>query len=219
MKMAFEHVDQLATGVWLSKVDADDLKGFATRSATSGNRSIVAVSGAQYDDESKLLTISPSGIEVLAIGSSGTAVIVEQSANDVPAMEKEDQVSEQEWERKPLLMKGTFAPFLEACLDEGLPREIVALASDILNEMRNLLPFTLTEGKARKWTADPNFVAITIQNRNKQLLVSVKGDHRRMAYSTISPVMGRGIAYSEFHLSSRNQFHDAIDAIRKSAGL
>lgn len=216
MKITFEVSRNLGNGIWEGKADKSELTRLMPAPKSKGRMSIVGLVNPTFDSIAKTVSVGLDSIEVISAGSSNDTLLVDQTTTPVNGGEEQPTIIEE-----PVMIASSplTSEFVRASVREGLPIPLIQLMDRILHRVGAQAPFTLSEGKARKWTADPNFVAITIQNRNRQYLISVKGDHRRMNYQTIHPVAGRGISYSEFHLNSENQFQEAMDAIRKSAAI
>lgn len=106
--------------------------------------------------------------------------------------------------------------FIAACRMH-LPASMVSVIAQVLSEVRKHYDDKLVEGSGRKWTASPhNFLAITIQNRNEQFLVSVKADPARHSFKHIHLKRSRS-PYCEFYLNSSSQIEETVRIILASA--
>ena len=123
-------------------------------------------------------------------------------------------------DKKPLdnslsLKKGDNA-FLDACTLH-LDVKLVELITRILSEIRARYPGYLREGLARKWVNHPgNYMAITIQNRDRSFAIHVKGSPKQFNARSIDIKADRG-SYCRFKLRHDSQFDDALKVILASA--
>jgi hypothetical protein len=226
MKLSFSPAELVADGIWIVKVDPSDLRPFSARAARSSGRSILVVSQPIFDEVVCSLQVPLRGVEVVLLGQGADAVVVDRDGTEpsetiVAPAELQSNSDQKGVLSAPTSSNQSTQEFLRESAREELPGPLIALMGRLLDEVENKLafPFSLHQGKARKWTAEPNFLAISIQNRNKKYLISVRGDYRTLPRKTISPVRGRGISYSEFHFESDDQFEEALRVILSSAQI
>ena len=140
-------------------------------------------------------------------------LFLEQGDAAAPSAEKANASTDELPERSDV--SESVSKFLVNCRRHNLPQELIEAVRRLLAFAHSIEPFYLTEGEQRKWTATPNFIALTIQNRNRQLLISVKGDPSMMDYASIQPKVSRR-PYCEFHFNSASQLDDTLDIVRQS---
>jgi len=206
--------EELQQRMWYSVISREERKFFDLTCNAAAAHTIVLVRGPKYDRIKRQLSVQPKACECLTSGQSDGVLFVEKSDeivdSDVFALSMPNESSEQDSVRPT-----SFQNFLDECRNHELPADLVQACEELLAAANSEQPFVLNEGEQRKWTAKPNFVALTIQNRNKQILVSVKGEPTTMSYSKISPKVSRP-PYCEFHFESASQLEEVIDVVRKS---
>lgn len=213
IQISIQNVEQLDTGLWRTRLSKEDVMSFSSTPIPVSAYGVILVENPKFDSGEKLLSTPLGMLEVLAIGVKGKTILIQKTAPN--GFLEELMVGIQNNSKKREKGVGIEA-FIESCRSFDLPIELVNSITELLETVSSKLSFTLREGEQRKWTAEPNFVALTIQNRNKQLLVSVKGDPRRMGYQTIDPKVSRP-PYCEFHVNSPDQYEDTLSAIVRSA--
>ncbi|MFT6657228.1 MAG: hypothetical protein ACJAZW_000376 [Maritalea sp.] len=201
-------VNSLGSGTWIAPLSPFEARRFGQNPLVKGGRSIIAVSSPEYDVETRTLTVNYDGVLTLNIGEIEEAVLVDLNPQDVLKAQRQDT--------DVLHPSAADIDFIAACkshLDEGMTRII----QQVLSGVRKHHDDTLIEGEGRKWIASPhNFMAITIQNRNKQFLVSVKARPEQKSFRHIHLKQSRP-PYWEFHLNSPSQIEETIQAILDSA--
>lgn len=218
MKLVFENARELEEGIWLANVPPSEIKEISDRKIQSGKTTLIVVRDAAFNADNKTLGVPIGGIEPLFLGQSSRTILLDQAIEKVALVREAVNASDETPQTAPN-GANNFSNFIAACQNEGIPQPLLAAMTKLLSVLNSKFSFELNEGKARKWTAEPNFVAFTIQNRNRQFLVSVKGNHRAMNYTTIKPRAGRGETYSEFHFSGLTQFDDTLNAIENSHAM
>ncbi|MBI1215004.1 MAG: hypothetical protein GC185_04190 [Alphaproteobacteria bacterium] len=212
--ITFSQVLPVGPGTWIVSLTQSEVRHFAKgHILTKGNRSVIGVNNPQYDSTKQTLSIPVDSIFPFNIGMQHQSVIVDLGS------EPQSLRTENEKHEAPDLgiASSLDQPFIEACISEKMPNDMIRLVQQVLCTVRKEHKDKLIEGKGRKWTTSPNnFLAITIQNRNKQFLVSVKADQTRHPYQKISLKKSRA-PYCEFHLNAQSQTEDAVSAILRSA--
>ena len=212
LQAKFSDVDSLGEGMWVTELTESDIRLWSAGKNVKKPIicSIIIVDGANYDSENASLSVDFAGTEALCIGLSNRVLLIQKHASSESFLNSIENVKLDE----PSRLSG-IEDFLKECRSHGLPEPLVSASGKLLRELHAELPYKLKEGEQRKWTADPNFVALTIQNRNKKVLVSVKGNPSSMNYVSIKPKVSRP-PYCEFHFQSGDQLAEVLDVARKS---
>lgn len=210
MSLCFSGTKQIGPGAWLAPLTPNDVRRFGQNVATKGGRSVIGVESPRFDGDNMTLTVALNSIFALNIGQENEAVIVDLKGGQIET-EKPQPVD-------PALVTSVDKDFFASCsVHLAEDEDKVGIISRVLSEVRKHYDDKLVEGKGRKWTASPhNFLAITIQNRNKQFLVSVNADPVRFSFKQIVLKRSRP-PYCEFHLNSQSQIDEAIEVILSSA--
>ncbi len=212
MKLVLKDVNEISRGIWLSNVNARELRELTVASGKKVPEtsviSVINLKNPAFDKSNNSIEISISDFSPLAVGMTAEAVLIDQSTHKT-GDKAEDA------ENAP----NSLTSFTEACKRENLPGDLIDKMHNLLIHLAKIYIFTLSEGKARKWTTAPNFLAISIQNTKKRFLISVKGNHKNMSYKSIVPKRGMADSYSEFHFSSADQLPEVQHAIERSARI
>ena len=208
MLLQLENVIPLGSGVYVVDVDPNDVARIGHQEGEVPTAPTVLYAGqCQFRPETRTLNLRMSELTLLSRDSSSTAIIVCVREENYPEQNSDSQTNTTACDN--------ITSYTDAC-HRYLTGDVLDISLSFVQRLDETLNFSLIEGKARKWTAYPNFLAITIQNRNQQLLVSVKGNPRDMNYRTIKPKLSRS-PYCEFHLHSYEQLDEAVDVALKSA--
>jgi hypothetical protein len=212
MKLILKGVSKISSGVWLGDIDAEEIRELSAlggrKSPEVSTKSVIGLNNPAFDEQRKSIEVSISDFFPLAVGKTNEAVLIDQSSRE--------EVEVANDHKNP---QTSFNSFIEACRREKLPEKLIENMHNLLNQTAQQYVFTLSEGQSRKWTATPNFLAISIQNTKKRFLISVKGNHETMSYKSIVPKRGMADSYSEFHFSSVDQLPEVQDAIKNSARI
>ncbi len=208
MSLTFSQVKPIGPGAWIAPLAPHDARRFGQNTPSKGGRSVIAVEAPRFEIETNTLTASLDGIFTLNVGASEEAVLIDLSTQNVATVELPEpgKVSTSPADKD----------FIAAC-EVHLPESVTGIVKRVLSEIRKHRDDRLIEGEGRKWTTDPlNFMAITIQNRNKQFLVSVKADPSQHSFRQIQLKRSRA-PYCEFHLNSPSQIDETVQIILASA--
>ena len=182
-----KNVSEISRGVWLCQIDTKEIHEIAAKTAgrttETGMKSVIELRNPVFSKANNTIEVSISDFSPLAVGRTKEVVLIDQSCPEG-----------EEIEGNGMKAPSSLDNFIQACRREGLPKDLIEAMRSLLEQVSKRYSFSLSEGKARKWTAKPNFVAISIQNRNKQFLVSVKGRHEKMSYTSIFPSRGIDVA-------------------------
>lgn len=176
--------------------------------AKEGEYSFVQVSNVYEVNDGAALLLEKNGAVLLNLGQGNRCVVVENKSEENP-----DAITAAARQR------GDVA-FLKSCQREGLPDEIISLGKDFLNRIREFSTDDLVEGLNRKWVTKPkNFLAITIQNRNRQFCVHVK---KSLVLNSLQPVIDvrdDRPGYARFWLQNQSQLDASVAAAKGSFGV
>lgn len=208
ISFSFSEVELLEPDLWVTSVSSQEVTMLGEPKAGGGasDYNIILVGSPNFDISKSTLTVDFGNTDVLYWGSTEKTLLVKKHADQLQS--NVEVASEKSGVH-------SFERFLSDCEKFELPHALVEAAKSLLHRLDVEEPFELAEGEQRKWTAKPNFLAITIQNRNRKFLVSVKGNPRNMDFETIRPKVSRP-PYCEFHFESPEQLSDVLDAARAS---
>jgi hypothetical protein len=199
-------VHEVDRGIWTAQLAPSEvLRLNDAKPMRTLRRSIVAVSGVEFDGSSNRLFVDPSKASVLNVGTTDQAVIIDVGPEDHSGTVRlsEPNLGDEE--------------FLRSC-QRLLGEELCGMAKQLLAELRQKHQGHLHEGQARKWVNGPrNFVAITIQPRDRSLAVHVKGNPDEFVAPSLDIRPDRP-SYSRFKLERHDQLSDAIQVVL-SAGM
>lgn len=210
--------------VWACNLEPSDIAMFGSLPKVQGDVSVVSIKNVSADKSSKLLTINLKDASLLHHGTGGHCVFVhvgttaqnERHQTGVPSA-RSIRTIEPTLQQSPINQRSGDSAFLEACKSEGLPDQMVRLASDFLKAIRVFSSDELVEGQSRKWVSKPkNFVAITIQNRNKQFCIHVKKSPILKSLTSTLDIRDDRPGYVRFWLQGEHQLEAAIAAARGS---
>lgn len=208
MLLTFSKVKSIGCGAWIAPLSPSDARRFGQNAPSKGGRSVVGIEAPRFDSEVGMLSVAFDSILILNIGEAEEAVFVDLAPSEKSA-QKEAYVYEE-------AVSPVDEDFLSAC-HNYLPEDMVKIIKQVLQKVRKYYDDKLIEGEGRKWTTYPrNFMAITIQNRNLQFLVSVKANPSQHSFKKINLKRSRS-PYCEFYLNSPSQIQEAIQAILASA--
>ncbi len=199
MRIYLDDAERLADEVWRASLSPSDVSRIGSPHLSRGRQSVIGVFGGIDALADHQITFDPGAAEVLNAGRDPVVLIIKLDDPD----------------GRKLVRHGDQA-FLASC-EEHLTPDLTQIAADLLASIRDQYPGQLKEGKARKWVNDPdNFVALTIQNRDKSFAVYVKGrvqDHQEPDLDLKPDRPG----YSRFKLRERHQIPAALHIIMASA--
>ncbi len=214
-------------GVW--KVDATpkDLQFLGKPLARVSGRSVLGLQSYELSEEGEFIVFPIDAVNVLALGDSADCVAVAINRKATPAERKGEgkEVSPVVYTpanasvEQQKFRSGDTA-FIAACEAERLPSRIVELGRVFLSRVRNFSNDRLHEGKHRKWVTYPrNFLALTIQNRNKQFCVHVKKTSVLSSLNGTLDIRDDRPGYVRFWLRDETQLEAAVKAARGSYGV
>lgn len=204
VRLVVSDVVRLDDKIWLAPLSPDDARRFGDTKTCMGQRSVLGVTAADFDEATGALSIDPAKTVLLNIGSSGEAVVVDLGCNDAAKASQEE------------LPTTGDQRFVAECTRQ-LGQEFGDMARQLLADVRHLHQGHMHEGQARKWVNYPgNFVAITIQPRDRSLAIHVKGNPDEFRAQSLGIRADRP-SYSRFKLESRAQLSDAIRVVIQSA--
>src|SRR5262245_6931572 len=215
---------EMGPAIWTANVAPAEVRRLGGAAARAG-RSVVAVNGAEFDRSSHRLYVDPSKASVLTIGSSEEVVFIDVGADGIAWDAERDRIPLDKNLTDELAKAAQYQrsrprfgdqEFLREC-GRLLGEKFGGMARSLLGELRRHHPGHLYEGLARKWVNDPeNFVAITIQPRDRSLAIHVKGNPSDFDAPSLEIKDDRP-SYSRFKLGHPDQLNDAIQVVLLSA--
>lgn len=214
-------------GAW--KVDATpkDLQFLGKPLARLSGRSVVALQAYELSEDAEYLVFPINEARVLTLGDNKDCVAV--------AVTPELSKAETDGENEEVSL-GTEAPafaaavsprfrsgdqaFIMACEAETLPSRVIEIGENFLSRVREFSDDRLREGKHRKWVTYPNnFLALTIQNRNKQFCIHVKKTSVLASLNDTLDIRDDRPGYVRFWLQDESQLEAAVKAAKSSFGV
>jgi hypothetical protein len=213
MKLTFSKVIPIGLGAWIAPLSPNDARRFSQNSSSKGGRSVIGVEAPRYESKTGTLTTAFDMIVTLNVGESEEAVFIDLKPQDVMPQKA---IVPKKQDAKELPIASCDQKFIASCR-KHLPDHMTEIIIEVLKQIRKHHDFELTEGNSRNWTSSPsNFVSITIQTRNKQFKVSVKGDPSDYSLKHIQPKINWS-PYCAFHLNSQSQIDETVKMILNSA--
>lgn len=214
-------------GAWMVAVTPKDLQFLGKPLARLSGRSVVGLMTYELSKDREFLVFPISEARVLSLGDSEdcVAVAINQETSTASTNDENEEV-----------LSGTEAPavaaaalqtfrsgdqaFISACEAEALPLKIVELGKNFLKRVRDFSDDRLREGKHRKWVTYPkNFLALTIQNRNKQFCIHVKQTTVLASLKDTLDIRDDRPGYVRFWLRDESQLDAAVKAANSSFGV
>ena len=200
-----EDAEILRQDVWAGKIPqmylahlADGLTPMAAYSVVTG---AIKLSGSD-------LMFSPATAQLLCKGFSEDALFINTASNSEDAEPKTDSTRGQPHGNGD-------QGFLDAAM-ELVGSEFAELGKALVNGFRQTNPGKLVERQGRKWLNAPeNFVAITIQNRDRSFAVSIR-QVREAEDSSLRPRADRP-GYLRFKVAHLTDVPEAARLILASA--
>lgn len=210
MKIRIENAENIENGVWIASASRDELNFLPGPKLKRTGASVLYCRNISVDAKSGSISLPLMETEVLVLGASSTVLILEDDKPIISTSISDPTGSGE--------LPSDVVNFLNEC-KKYLSDDLLEPTVSLFRRLRENLEFSMHEGKARKWTAHPNYLAVTIQSRNRVLLVSVHGHFENLnkRYKSIKAVRGRGDGYSEFKFWSKDQLDDVFDIIMESS--
>ena len=208
MLYVIENFEELMPGVWRVKIPKQQLEHLHVRPDMHCANTIVLApilkrgSELRMDPTEVIMTVLGKGDEVLLIDAShegGRGLIPRRSDRQLSSVD----------------IEAGDAAFFAAC-DQLVGHSLKALATSLVEGIREKHHGKMVEGQGRKWINSPdNFVAMTIQNRDRSLAISIK-DVVEAKGSALNPKPDRP-GYLRFKVSSAGDLQEAKRLILASA--
>jgi len=217
-----DQVREIEPGIFVGKTEIENLRQFGKSPSSAGKMTIIGVHGLKFEPSRSALSFSLGSATLFNLGAGPDYVIItlddpleksNTSTTPAPRVAAESQP----------IVAGTQehrvgdAAFLAACKEEHLPADMCSLGELFIEGIREFSSDQLHEGQARKWVSKPkNFVAITIQNRNKQFCVHVKQSAELKRDQGPLDIRDDRPGYARFWLNSVDQLDAALKAAKAS---
>lgn len=211
MKMIFEEVRPLETGVWLAPVPPHEVQLLGQPKTTLGPQSVLLAEAAIYDSTNDTLTCEAGGMIPLNLGTGPNTIIV--SCQD-PGRGASDDTGKPAGQPSHGFGVGdrAYLQLVESELD-GNAREA---AVQILQEVRSRYPGDLQRGQSRNFKNTPdNFWYVIVQPRAQNLSITVRGVPSRFNSSKLTLKADRP-GYTRFALSHPSEVAEALKIIEQS---
>lgn len=154
------------------------------------------------------LAFDPTSAQLLCKGVCDEAIFLNTDFSEYSEIEPRTRPSEQ-------ARGDSDAAFVTACR-QLVNEEFAALANILVKKVRRAHPGRLVEGQGRKWLNHPdNFMAITIQNRDRSLAFSIR-EVSEAQDSVLRPKPDRP-GYLRFKVSKPVDIGEAMRLILASA--
>ena len=206
---------QHGSGVWVTSLPPADVRRLGSATSSTGEVSVLGILNPEWRDG--MVFFTPEDVIVLNEGVTTNAVLV-QLTKPTPDIGKGVIARRAERMRgaargRPLDPRRGDVAFLNECA-RLLPPSATAMADQLMKEVRAFSSGELVEGQARKWVNHPaNFLAITIQNRDQSLAISIRGEPDAHMNTPIDLRRDRP-GYSRFKVSQKDEISRAVALIR-----
>jgi hypothetical protein len=204
LSVTADNVAQLALGVWEFEMPPHQIRFFGDCRRAEGARSVLLLSGAQYNAASKSLRFDAEQAVPLNVGTSNRALAI---STDTAA----NRPASAQTAAKPENYGPGDREFLS--LVEQLPPEGFRAAKILLQEIRSKFPGDLKRGLQRNFSNTPdNFWYVIVQPRSGGLSVTVRGEPERFGKSTLELKPDRP-GYTRFKIVTPNDIAEATKII------
>lgn len=214
LKISISGAQRLGPGAWQVKIRPEDVRRLGGANSQRGERSVVAVFGEEPAFRvGGELALSPSELVVLNVGSTDAAWVLHlgQSVNE------QGEVAMPVHAISDAVMGKSDTEFIASCRAHEMPDDLVEGMERLLKRVRTEFSGALREGQNRKWVNYPdNFVAITIQHRDRSFAVHVKGRPDQFLKGSLVLKDDRP-GYSRFKLARAVDVKEATDVVLRSA--
>lgn len=210
MKMLVEEVREIANAVWLARLAPHEVKLMGAPKTTQGNRSVVLVEGAKFDDDDGFLQVDASTVQVLNLGTSLDTVFIGSTSlnagtsaadGDTPLAEGSSGPGDKEYLR---------------LVEKELRGEAQNAATAILREVRTRYPGDLQRGKRSNFKNTPdNFWYVIVQPRAQSLSITVRGRPERFESEVLEIKQDRP-GYTRFIIKEMSEVPEALRIIEHS---
>lgn len=208
MLYVFDRFERLAPGLWRVTMPRIHLPHLQIDEIPFSRYSIVS---GKIEERNGELRLNSGEAKVVLCGTSDDTLIVDADHANVrdSSITRYSEISSDRT-RTP-----SDEAFLTACASLVGP-ELRKLGELLLAGFRSDFAGSLVEGKSRKWTNTPlNFLAITIQNRNRSFAISIR-EVPEAKGSTLGPKPDRP-GYLRFKVETEADLPEAVRLIRASA--
>ena len=200
-----ENAESLRPNMWVGRIPPVFLEHLKDGLTPMGPYSVLA---ARIRVKGRDLTFSPNDAILLCRGVSDDAIFLNNGSSECS---EKSQTANLNLQKQADGDEG----FIESCRNL-VGEEFAILAKILMKKVRRAYPGRLVEGQSRKWLNHPdNFVAITIQNRDRSLAISIR-DVPEALDSELHPKRDRP-GYLRFKVSKPSQIGEALRLILASA--
>jgi hypothetical protein len=212
MKMMFENVTENGSGVWLAPVPSHQISFVGVPKVTMGLRSILLVENPEFNDVKATVCVDMGSVTILNQGTSSEALIIDARTNqinrNIAVFSKEKEIFDLD-----------YGPGDQEFLADArlhLVGDIKSAAEKLLHSVRSHFPGDLKEGLRHKFVNTPdNFWTVTIQTRNQELFITVRGKPSKFLPSQLNPKDDRP-GYTSFKVRRLSDVQEAFNIIQAS---
>lgn len=208
-------VESLGSGIWKVNLSPGDISNLGSANKNENGRSVIGLKKFKILELEEKLEFNIKDVTVLNAGIDGDCIVISLELNESSAFSER-------FGSKSSAGGGAGSgdrAFVEACRTEKFPDGTVDMIQNFLKRIREFSDDRLQEGKHRKWVTYPkNFLALTIQNRNKQFCVHVKKTRALVSLSDVLDIRDDRPGYVRFWLKNESQCDAAIKAATWSFG-
>lgn len=205
LKIGLPETTQLEDGIWRCSVEPSELRRLGEPSTEFGDRSVLLVSGAEYDNEKCTLEFNVEDATLLNIGASSDLVVVRSGDPDGQRAGHHQS--------RPLFRRGSGdRQFLAELL--SFPKTVRDSGQVILQKVRSRFPGDLKRFPRNRYVEQPdNFWAVTLQPREQTLLVTVRGEPAQFNVPEGMDLKLDRRGYSAFKVRDIRQIEGAVSLI------
>jgi len=212
MKLLMDDVTEIADGIWLVGLPPHEVQLLGSAKVTQGNRSVLLVGEAMFDENSMAVQVDASSVTVLNQGTTPETIIVRSPVDASKTLGSVERVLDP-------VMSGTLGPgdmeFLRL-VQQKLTGEAREAARALLHHIRSGYPGDLKRGQRSNFTNVPdNFWYVIVQPRVQSLSVTVRGHVERFHPEKLKLKADRP-GYTRFALSRLDEVPGALSIIEQS---
>ena len=203
MNIVMSDVRQVASGIWRTSLQSNEVNLFGQSSNRYGKLSIIILrdSSATFDEKVNILSFDPKYATLVNHGRGKEAIIIHNEDNTIMSVSGSHNMLEGD------------DKFIDA-----LTFELKDLGHLLLSEVRNHYNGSLVyKAISNKYVESPdNFWSVKIQPRDKSLSITVRGTPEIFGEFLLLKVKSDRAGYSRFKISTESQIKEAVSVILQS---
>jgi hypothetical protein len=214
--ISIPEAQNIAPGIWSARIPPSDLRRLGQARSQSGARSIVGAVGQSPALLDGALSVAPADIVILNLGTTEETLVLHLGQSLVSEGPRIMQTQITHSNNGSVFERGD-EQFIASCKSNGLPDALVTGITELLERVRAEYDGELHEGLHRKWVNYPdNFVAITIQNRDRSFAMNVKGRPDQFLKGSLALKPDRP-GYTRFKVTRPTELKEATEIVLRSA--